>query len=267
MSNQELLEPIDPSLYTRAPIMSLEAGIALARALVSACPPSAPSSVKKSAKKLNAATDKAQIALAKRQKIIGQIPEEASRLIDQDGDNSWGALRGRLYHFSLLPKNEYPDASRAAELVSSLFGDDGLSFLKEKYPVQWAVADTVLKRIDDEQLHNDINRIAGSEFLENVRKRHVEYGAMVQRLLTKGSGESVNLSHEVHALGRAIVAYATQICASADDDDSSPEMILMARCALKPLDNFRDQVASRANPSAPVQEPSPTPSAEPAEVK
>lgn len=261
-------EPIDPSLYVRPPVMNLEGGIGLCRALVHACPKNAPGPVKKGAKKLAAAADKAQSALAKRQAALGQIPDEDSRLIDQEGDGSWGALRGRLTSYSLLRASEYPDAARAGQLITLLFGDAGLSFLKESYPVQWSTADTILQRIhEDPQLKADINRIAGSEFLEHIQKRHLEYGAMVKRLLTKGSGDSVNLGAEVRALGRSIVAYATQVCASADDDDDNPGLIAMAREALRPLDLFREVSAKRASPAPEVEVSAAGASAETSEVK
>lgn len=71
---------------------------------------------------------------------------------------------------------------------------------------------------------------------------------MVQRLLTKTSGEAVNLSSEVRALGRAVVAYATQVIAATDDDDNNPEAVALAREALRPLDVIRDD-ASRGTSS------------------
>lgn len=261
MNNE--LQPIDPALYARAPTFTLEGGIALARTLSAACPKNAGAPVKKAAKKLSGATDKAQIALAKRQSALGQISQEESRLIDQRGDNSWGALRDRLEAYSILPAKEYPDAIRASELLVLLFADSGLLFVKESYPVQWSTADTILKRIQDQNLKTDIDRIAGIEFLANIQKRHAEYGAMVQRMFTKSSGDSVNLSDEVRALGRAMVAYAMQVCSAADDEDSSAEMIAMAREALRPLDIFREDAAKRlTKPSAEPGEGGPSASTE-----
>jgi hypothetical protein len=239
--------------------MTLEAGIALARALVDACPKTMPASVKKAAKKLSDAADKARDGLAARQKALGKISDEDVRLIDQAGDSSWGALRTRLLGYSTLPGTEYPDAMRAGELVIQLFGEDGLSFLKETYPVQWSTADTILHRIDSDGLREDIDRIAGKEFLDNVRKRHAAYGAMVKRLMIKESAAAVNLSDEVRALGRAIVAYATQVCAHADDD--APDTIEQARAAVRPLDMFREASAKRSSSDTSTQAP-PAPQAD-----
>lgn len=240
--------PIDPSQYARPPVINLENGIALCRALVDACPKSMPASVKKAAKKLADMTDKAQAALALRQKALGKVSDEDVRFVDQAGDSSWGALRTRLLGYAELPVSEYPDAKRARELVTILFAADGLSFLKETYPVQWSTADTILKRIDEDTLGKDIDRIAGKEFLENVRKRHASYGAMVKGLLAREAAAGVNLSEQVRTLGRAIVEYATKVCASADDDDA--ESITTARAALRPLDAFREANARRGGSGA-----------------
>ncbi|MDI1429419.1 hypothetical protein [Polyangium sorediatum] len=242
-------DPPDPTLYVRAPIMTAEAGITLCRALFAACPKDASPAVMKSAAKVNAVADKAQTALAIRQKTLGKVSDDAARLIDQAGDASWGALRTRLLAYADLPVAKYQDAKRAAELVTILFGPDGLSFLKEAYPVQWSTADTILKRIDEEGLEKDIDRIAGKVFLDNVRAQHEQYGAMVQGTLLREQAEGVNLADQVRAMGRAIVEYATKVCASVDEDDASS--IAAARSALRPLDAYREAAARRGSNEKP----------------
>jgi hypothetical protein len=246
--------------------MTLESGIALCDSLVSACPKSMPDSVKKSAKKLKGAAGRAQTALAKRQAALGTISEEDARVIDQEGDVSWGALRGRLTAYASLPVKQFPDAKRAGELIIALFGEDGLSFLKETYPVQWGTADTILLRIQNEGLQADIDRIAGPEFLKNVRARHVAYGAMVKRYLARNSSATVNLGDEVRKLGRAIVAYATQVCAFATDKEDDDDALAAAADALRPLDVFRELAAARARSEQGTAEPPGDPAAEPPKV-
>jgi len=246
-------DQFDPSLYTSPPRMTLESGIALCRALVAACPQTMPARIHKAAQKLAIATDKAQTALAWRQNALGAISEEDKRVVDQAGDASWSALRARLSAYSMLPADEYPDAKRAAEIEVRLFGDDGLSFLKETYAVQWTTADTILKRIDSDDLTSDINRIAGHEFLDNIRKRHTKYGAMVQSILIKAQQANVDLGAELRALGSAIVTYATKVCAHVEDDD--PTTIAEARTALGPIDAHREANAKKSAPAPVTQDP------------
>lgn len=256
----------DLAIYARPPVMTLESGIALSNSLVSACPKSMPDNVKKSAKKLKGAAGDAQTALAKRQAALGAISEEDARVIDQEGDVSWGALRGRLTAYASLPVKEFPDAKRAGELIIILFGENGLSFLKDTYPVQWGTADTILLRIQKEGLQADIDRIAGPEFLKNVRDRHVAYSAMVKRYLSRNSSATVNLSDELRTLGRAIVAYATQVCAFATDHESDDAALAAAADALRPLDTFRELASARAKPEQGAAEPAADPAPEPSKV-
>jgi hypothetical protein len=249
------LSPPDPTLYVRAPMMTAESGIALSRAVVAACSKDFPASIKKSAKKITEAADHAQAALAFRQKAVGKVSESDARLVDQLGDASWGALRMRLLGYGELPAAKFPDAQRALELVQELFGPDGLSFLKETYPVQWSTADTILKRIDDDNLHIDIDRIAGKEFLVNIRAQHKAYGAMVQSLLLREKSAGVNLAEHVRAMGRAIVDYATRVCGSVDEDDNE-QAIAAVLAALRPLDAYREATARRAAGTS-ADEPTP----------
>lgn len=249
-------EVFDPAPYTNPPRMTLESGIALARALVAACPQSMPTRIHKAAQKLAGATDLAQAKLALRQKALGSISEDDKRAIDQAADGSWGALRSRLSAYSMLPTNEYPDAQRATELLTILFADSGLSFLIESYPVQWTTADTLLQRIQKDNLAADIDRIAGPDFLDNIRKRHARYGQMIQHSLVKSLELQVDLSDELRVLGHAIVAYATKICAHVDEDDK--DSLAEARAALQPIDLFREAYGKSSSPQTNAPPPTPT---------
>jgi len=223
--------------------MTLEGGITLCRVLAEGCPKSMPASVKKAQKRLVEVAEGAQIAYTLRKKALGRGGEEDSRPIDRAGDNSWGALRGRLQAYTLLPVEVYPDAKRAAEILASLFGEAGLSFLTESYPEQYAIADSVLRRIDEEGFAVDIDRIAGKEFLENVRTQHVAYGKMVTGVLQREATLSEDLGEHVRAMGQEIVDYATKVIATVERDKAAT--ILAARSALRPLDAFREATQRR----------------------
>jgi hypothetical protein len=246
----------DPSLYARAPLMTVEAGIALCRTLVAAKPKSTSNAVKKAASKLTATADAAQAALAMRQKETGKVSDEDARLVDQAGDGSWGALRMRIEAWTMLPSSN-PDAKRAAELLATLFGPDGLSFLKLTYAEQWSTADTILKRIVQDGLQKDIDHVAGADFLAHVRQQHTAYGAMVQSLMRRQQATSVNLNEHVRAMGRTIVDYSTKLLATIDEDE--PESIEHARNALRPLDAYREAAARRNGKSGTSPDPSQPP--------
>lgn len=143
-----------PSLYTRAPVLSISTAIALGRALVDACPKALPQPVPKAKNQLNAAINAAQKAWGGRQKADAGS-EDDTRELDREADTSWSALRMRLQAYAALPVDRFPGAARAAELNTTLFGG-GLDFLKDEYPSQWSAMDTLLKRIDEEALATEI---------------------------------------------------------------------------------------------------------------
>ncbi len=246
------LTPPDPSLYVRAPVMTVAGGITLCRVVVDACPTTMPTFVKKAAARLLEVAEAAQVAHTSRKKAMAKGSDEDARWVDKAGDNSWGALRGRLQMYALLPQATFPDAKRAEEIVASLFGESGLSFLTERYPEQHAIAESILRRIDTESLAVDIDRIAGPEFLANVRTQHVVYGNMVATMLKRENALSEDLSEHVHAMGQGLVAYATKVLASVEDD--KPATIKAAHAALRPIDVFRETTQARTSSGAPAAE-------------
>jgi hypothetical protein len=235
---------LDPSIYTRAPIVTVASGAALARALASACPPGLPANVQKSRARLERVAEEATTALGDRQRASGVVSDEDARLLDQESDTSWGALRGRLLAWTLLPVERFPEAGRAAQLINQLFGPAGLTFLQSDYPTQSTVAEAIVRRIDEDGLQPEIDALAGPAFLAQIRHAHERYVAMVSARLRRQEVESSgNLATHTRALQAAIVDYATKICATLDVDD--PATAEVAALALRPIDAFREDSARR----------------------
>ncbi len=250
------LDTPDPAVYSRPPKMTIEGGMTLCRVLADASPASMPAAVKKAAKRLFEVAEAAQFAYTLRRKTLGKTSPDDARPVDRNADNSWGALRSRLQAYAMLPREAYPDAQRAVEILFSLFGEAGLSFLTESYPEQYAIADSVIRRIDSEGLAADIDRLAGREFLENVRTQHTAYGKMVQSVLQREDALTDDLSDHVRAMGQEIVDYATKVLASIDRN--KPATVTAARTALRPIDAFREATQRRAAsypPPAPQTNP------------
>lgn len=238
------LETPDPALYSRPPKMTIEGGITLCRVLADACPAAMPASIKKAAKRLFEVAEAAQFAYTLRRKSLGKTTPDDARPVDRNADNSWGALRQRLQAYAMLPPETYPDAKRAIEILYSLFGESGLSFLTESYPEQFAIAESVISRIDNENMAADIDRLAGKEFLENVRNQHIAYGKMVQAVLQREETITDDLSEHLRAMGQEVVDYAMKVLASIDRDKAAT--IAAARTALRPIDAFREATQRRA---------------------
>ncbi len=244
------LEAPDPVNYARAPRMTIEGGTTLCRVVADACPASMPASAKKAAKRLFEVAEAAQFAYTMRRKAMAKGSTDESRPIDRATDTSWGALRSRLQAFALLPRETYPDAQRATEILASLFGEAGLSFLTESYPEQYAIAESVIRRIDGENLVADIDRLAGKEFLENVRTQHAAYSQMVQGVLQREESITEDLNEHVRAMSQELVDYAMKVLASIERD--KPATISAARAALRPIDAFREATQRRTSQAPPA---------------
>src|SRR4051794_40457071 len=102
--------------------------------------------------------------------------------------------------------------------------------------------DTILKRIDKENLAADLDALAGPEFLKHIRQVHPRYGAMVKAAL-QGAAAGPNLLEHVRALQRAVVVYATRVWGTVEDDDSAT--VTAARAALAPIEQIRQASADR----------------------
>jgi hypothetical protein len=218
-----------------------------------------PASVKKACKALESTVNSAQNAWAARQRELGVVSEDDSRKVDQEADTVWGALRARLSAYSVLPAEQFPRAARAGELVTMLFGDGGLSFLKDPYPVQFSTMDTILKRITEDKLQKEIDELAGPEFVQAIRNVHPRYDTVVHAMLRRDETSGQNLLDHVRAVQRAIVVYATKVCATVEDDEQ--DTIDVACAALRPIEQMRALSARRGGtPGSPA--PGQTPAQE-----
>lgn len=243
----------DPSLYTRPPTFTLLGGITLAESLYQACPKDMPSSVKKSAQKMERVRLAAQTAWSERQRALAPSSEEAAKNIDILSDRGWAALRSRVLAYASLPVDDYPKAARAAELAEQLF-PEGLAFTQRSYVEQLAAMDALLQRISDDKLEKDLAVICGPEFLENVRRQLPRYRAMVQTSLARAT-ETANLSKHLRQLSQCITEYATKVAATVESDDELTCQRALA--ALSPIDSYREASARRNSPQSPDPTPSP----------
>lgn len=241
--------PFDPADYVRAPIITVSSGIALASALVDACPKTYPQGVKKAAKHLEKITALARAELAERGRVLGTISDDDSRVLDNEADRAWGGLRGRLQAMAMLPHERFPAAKRAAELDAQLFCE-GIPFLKAEYGTQSSAMAALLQRIDDEGLARELDVIAGHDFLKELRHVQPRYEAMVRERLKRDKATGQNLSETTRALQAAIVNYATKVIATIELDE--PDTMETARLALLPIANHREAAAARGSRAAPV---------------
>jgi len=232
-------DDFDPTPYVRPPQCDVASGVALGVALLTAVPEGAPENVRKAAKKLRAATLDLQQAWS----ATGRAAPVEKRPADIRVDKAWEALYSRLDAYASLPSGEHKGAKRAAELLDVIY-PDGLQFLTLPYNAEWAEGEKRLRLIEDDELSEDIDALAGPEFLAEVRKAHTIYGEAIGVTKPSGEGKRVNLVDPLRTLGRAITQYALQVIAMVDDE--RPESVEVVRRALRPIDDHRADAAHRA---------------------
>ena len=192
-------DEFDPTQYVRAPMIDVPSGVALGVALLTALPTPTPDNVLNAANKVRQETVALQLAWGKGDR--GGAPPDR-RKADMRIDNAWGILLDRLEAYSLLPVAGFPRAPRARELVDIL-SPGNREWLNFVYGAEWAESTKRLERIAGDGLTQDINDLAGPEFLSEVQEAHTAYGIALG--VTKPAHEvlEVNLADPLRSLARS----------------------------------------------------------------
>ena len=103
-----------------------------------------------------------------RNKQLGVFTDEDSRVLDNEADRAWGALRQRLAAYPMIPEHAAADAKRAAEIDYALF-QGSMEFLKLEYAVQSTRMSAILQQIDDQKLQHDLDKLVGAVFVRAIR--------------------------------------------------------------------------------------------------
>ena len=233
-------DAFDVSVYARAPKLDVAGGVALSIQLLATVPAKPVPAVKKAAQKLRKATIKLQGAWKERDRI--EKPADP-RPVDVLADAAMGRMVGRVELYAGLPAEQYPLALRAGEIMVTLFPD--LEFLRADYSSQWAETQKRIERIDEEDLAKDIDRIAGPEFLAEVRRIQALYGVAIGVTQARGKVAVPSLAEPLRDLSASIAAYAIQLAAvymDADTDDGARRAV---RASLAPMDDYRSGAARR----------------------
>lgn len=245
---------LDPCLYIEPPVLDSPATLALARALIDL----AGLAGRSGDKATPSALASAEITLALRRLVSAEneLAQAAKRReapsrhelrqpADLAVDTAWTALYDRLRAYAMLPVEQTPEARQAQELLRTVF-PDALAFLRLPYEAQWAEGEHRLHTIEQLHLTADLHRLAGAEFLAEVRRTHELYGRVLGLSRSRDGREprepreaddlpldSATLRELRFALSRAIAQYALKIVALADDDDE------LVRRVLAPIEGLR----------------------------
>ncbi len=240
---------LDPSDYIEVPVLDSPGTLALARSLIelagrpwertSRPAPLSSHEIQLALRRLVNAEN--ELALATRRRELATRPE-LRQPVDLAVDNAWTAMYERLRAYAMLPIEQTQEARHAQNLLRTLF-PDGLGFLRLPYEKQWEEGENRLRTIEQLRLAADLHRLAGAEFLAEVRRTHELYGKVLG--LSRGADgpqasqaddaplDSATLRELRFAVSRAISQYALKIVALADEDDQ------LVRRVLAPIEDLR----------------------------
>lgn len=167
---------------------------------------------------------------------------ELRQPVDLAVDTAWTAMYERLRAYAMLPVEQTQEARHAQDLLRTLF-PDGLAFLRLPYEKQWEEGENRLRTVEQLRLTADLHRLAGAEFLAEVRRTHELYGKVLGlprhtdgrdgREADDSPLDSATLRELRFTVSRAISQYALKIVALADDDDQ------LVRRVLAPIEDLR----------------------------
>jgi len=228
---------IDPTRYFNPPRVGVRSGISLGRMLLAAVPSEPPPNIATAAKQLERTVD--DLADRWSAKVTRRSTEDV-RPYDHHLDRAWSTVERGLARYATLGR-EHHDSERAAELHQMLF-PTGLSFVKLPYIEQHAESELRVQIIAAEGLRDDLDRLVGTLFINDLLAAHEAYGTILEITTATEQAPPILLVAPLRALTRAISSYALQVLAFADLD---PQNVPVARRAVEPIDMLRRASARR----------------------
>ncbi len=171
---------------------------------------------------------------------VQEVRQERSRLrppnlrpYDATFDAGWGGLYEMLTGLARFEGTD--EGTRAAQLLARLFAD-GVAFLTASYESEWLHGQTLLKRVDDEALAEEITALTSSVALPFIRDAQKGLGDAL------GVGDqdvehasTTALAEALDALSQAIADYTRILAGETDTED--PESVKRFLDAVEPLES------------------------------
>jgi hypothetical protein len=233
--------------YTTYPDLNEEGLIALVQAVVAQAPADPAPAVKPRLQRLQGEATEFASGSAERRAAETRGRLQEVRKVDQRLDAAWGANFRRVEAWSMMPEGSHPQVAKAQEVMKKVFGN-GLGFVTAKYSEEWAKSQALLDLIKAEKLEPTLIELVGAEFVKELKDAHQAYRELVD---VKAPEPKPMVRDGIRRLADDLAQYALQIIAAVDPE--KPETAEMARRALKPIDDYREQVkARRAKPPKPT---------------
>lgn len=236
---------LDAAAYIRAPRLGVRSGLSLSKMLLLKVPKKPGPGVLMAATALAAAIVTTETAWRSQGK--GK-PARNARPADVRVDRAHAAVQGRLTNYEILAA-EHPDRMRADELLARLY-PTGLDFIKLAWIEEHAESERRMQIIEEEVLREDLDRLVGEAFMEELSEAHAAYGVALGITAPREEPTpEVSMIEPLRAMVQGISDYALQVLAFAKLD---PKNVAPAQRALAPIDAFRLAASKRGSGGAGV---------------
>jgi hypothetical protein len=238
---------LDVPTYVRPPRLGVASGLSLSKLLLLKVPKKPGPGVIMAAKALAAAVVSTETAW--RTQGRGKPPRNA-RSADVRVDRAHSTVHGRLAHYEILGA-DHSERVRSGELLVRLY-PSGLDFIKLPWIEEHAESERRVQIIEEEELREDLERLVGEAFVEELFEAHAAYGVALG--ITEPSEEPapvVSMIEPLRVLVQAISDYALQVLAFGKLDAKN---VAAAQRALAPIDAFRLAASRRGSGGAAVDE-------------
>lgn len=219
--------------------MDATSGILLGMRLIKNAPKRRSAKLKRALEAVHAGTTRAQTVAQQR----SRLRPENLRPYDKQVDDGWGGLHSILSGHARLEGD--PMAELARRIVALLFAE-GTAFLTSSYEAEWLHGETLLQRIDAEELVADIDTLSGKHVLRYIRRAQKELGdALGVGDIELERASTTAMAEALDALAGAVAKYVRVLAGETDEDD--PKSLQQFLRAVAPIDVHR---AYHARPRA-----------------
>lgn len=233
---------LDAATYIRPPRLGVRGGLSLSKMLLLKVPKKASPGVILAARALAVSVTTTETAW--RTRGTGK-PARNARAADVRIDRAHGAVQSRLLSYEILSP-DHPGRVRASELLERLY-PTGLGFLTLPWPEEHAESERRVQIIEEEELREDLDRLVGEVFVEELLDAHAAYGvALGITEAIEAPTPEVSMTEPLRTMLAAISDYALQVLAFARLDAKN---VAPARRALAPIDAFRQAASKRGSGS------------------
>lgn len=237
---------VDIDAYKGRPRMDSTSGILLGIRLIKHAPKRRSARLRRALEGVHAGTVRAQLVAQQR----SRLRPESLRPYDKQVDDGWGGLHSILTGHARLEGE--PMAQLAKRLLALLFAE-GTAFLTSSYETEWLHGETLLKRIDAEELVADIETVSGKHVLRYIRRAQKELGdALGVGDIELERASTTAMAEALDALAGAVAKYVRILAGETDEDD--PKSLEQFVRAVGPLDIHRAYHARPRASSSKVEE-------------